>query len=81
MANSADHDQMLFCGIWSVSTLFAQAHLSRYIEDIYYFAVDTINIVIECYENISIFTSAKYEWKFECFITWDEIFMVFTEKE
>ena len=37
------------------------------IEDIYSFAVNTINIVIECNENISIFTSAKHEWKFECF--------------
>ena len=31
------------------------------IEDIYSFAVNTINIVIECNENISIFTSAKHE--------------------
>ena len=29
------------------------------IEDIYYFAVNTINIVIECNENISI-SSAKH---------------------
>ena len=36
-------------------------------EDIYIFAVNTINIVIECNENISIFTSAKHDWKFECF--------------
>ena len=35
-----------------------------YIEDIYSFAVDTINIIIECNENISIFTSAKHQWKF-----------------
>ena len=35
--------------------------LFRYIEDIYSFAVNTINIVIECNENISIFTSAKHE--------------------
>ena len=33
----------------------------RFIEDIYSFAVNTINIVIECNENISIFTSAKHE--------------------
>ena len=39
----------------------------KYIEDIYSFAVNTINIVIECNENISIFMSAKHEWKFECF--------------
>ena len=38
-----------------------------YIEDIYSFAVNTINIVIACNENISIFTTAKHEWKFECF--------------
>ena len=38
-----------------------------YIEDIYSFAVNTIYIVIECNENINIFTSAKHEWKFECF--------------
>ena len=37
------------------------------IEDIYSFAVNTINIVIEWNENISIFTSAKHKWKFECF--------------
>ena len=35
--------------------------LLEYIEDIYSFAVNTINIVI------SIFTSAKHEWKFVCF--------------
>ena len=33
----------------------------EYREDIYSFAVNTINIVIECNENISIFTSAKHE--------------------
>ena len=38
-----------------------------YIEDIYSLAVNTINIVIKCNENISIFTNAKHEWKFECF--------------
>ena len=32
-----------------------------YIEDIYSFAVNTINIVIECNEDISIFASAKHE--------------------
>ena len=32
-----------------------------YVEDIYSFVVNTINIFIECNENISIFTSAKYE--------------------
>ena len=37
------------------------------IKDIYSFAVNTINIVIEWNENISIFTSAKHEWKLECF--------------
>ena len=41
--------------------------LLEYIEDIYSFAVNTINIVIECNENIRIFMSAKHEWKFECF--------------
>ena len=40
---------------------------SEDIEHMYSFAVKTINIVIECNENISIFTSAKHEWKFECF--------------
>ena len=38
-----------------------------WISSIYSFAVNTINIVIEWNENISIFTSAKHEWKFECF--------------
>ena len=33
----------------------------RKIEDIYSLAVNTINIVMECNENISIFTSAKHE--------------------
>ena len=33
----------------------------KYIGDIYSFAVNAINIVIECNENISIFTSAKHE--------------------
>ena len=37
-----------------------------YIENIYSFAVNIINIVIECNEN-SISTRAKHEWKFECF--------------
>ena len=37
------------------------------VKDIYSLAVNTINIVIECNENISIFTSAKHEWKFVCF--------------
>ena len=31
------------------------------VKDIYSLAVTTINIVIECNENISIFTSAKHE--------------------
>ena len=31
------------------------------IEDIYSFAVTTINIFIKCNESISIFTSAKHE--------------------
>ena len=34
---------------------------ASYREDIYSFAVNTKNIVIECNENISIFTSAKHE--------------------
>ena len=34
--------------------------LFKYIEDIYSFAVNTINIVIECNEN-SIFMSAKHK--------------------
>ena len=55
---------------------------SKYIEDIYSFAVNTINIVIECKENISIFTSAKHKWKFEGFhYTTMKTFMVFTKKE
>ena len=41
---------------------------------VYSFVVNTINIFIECNENISIFTSANV------FITRDENFMVFTEK-
>ena len=48
-----------------------------YIEDIYYFAVNTINIFIQCNKNISIFTSEN----FNVFIRRDENFMVFTEKE
>ena len=36
-------------------------HFYGEIEDIYSFAVNTINIVIECNENISIFTSVKHE--------------------
>ena len=47
--------------LWEIDTLLED------IKDIYSFAVNTINIVIECIENISIFTSAKHEWKFECF--------------
>ena len=39
----------------------------KYIKDIYSFVVNTINIFIECNENISIFTSVKHERKFECF--------------
>ena len=35
--------------------------IREYIDDIYSFAVITINIFIECNENISIFTSAKHE--------------------
>ena len=35
--------------------------ISKYIEDIYSFAVNTINIVIESNENLSIFTSAKHK--------------------
>ena len=53
---SAQSDQRFCCSL-----------LGKYIEDIYSFSVNTINIVIECNENISIFTSAKHEWKFECF--------------
>ena len=34
---------------------------AKLIEDIYSFAVNTINIVIECNKNISIFMSAKHE--------------------
>ena len=49
-----------------ISSIYIKA-FSWYIEDIYSFAVNTINIVIEWKENISIFTSAKHEWKFECF--------------
>ena len=37
------------------------------IEDIYLFTVNAINIFIKCNEKISIFTSAKHEWKFKCF--------------
>ena len=46
----------------------------KYIEDIYSFAVNTINIVIECDENISIFTSAKHNENLNVFITRDENF-------
>ena len=44
-----------------------QGDLWKYREDIYSFAVNTINIFIKCNENISIFTSAKHKRKFECF--------------
>ena len=47
-----------------VATLYRR-HV--YIEVIYSFAVNTKNIFIECNENISIFTSAKHEWKCKCF--------------
>ena len=47
-----------------VATLYRR-HV--YIEDIYSFTVNTKNIFIECNENISIFTSAKHEWKCKCF--------------
>ena len=42
------------------------------IEDIYFFEVNTRNTFTECNENISIFTSAKQEWKFECFYYMEE---------
>ena len=60
------------CGIWSVSTLIATI---EYIDDIYSLAVNTINIVIECNENIAlvkIWMFSLHEMK---------IFMIFTEKE
>ena len=34
----------------------------KHIEDTYSFAVNTINIVIECNENINIFTRWKFLW-------------------
>ena len=41
---------------------FMNISISKYIEDIYSFAVNTINIVIESNENLSIFTtSAKHK--------------------
>ena len=40
----------------------------------YSFPVNTLDIFIECNENISIFTSAKHEWKFDVFIKRDESF-------
>ena len=50
---SCVHDSPMFVNL---------VHLeAMYIEDIYSFAVNTINIVIECNEDISIFTSAKHE--------------------
>ena len=58
-----------FCGAYA--NMFCwKCTLSRAmidIGDIYSFAVNTTNIVIEWNENISIFTSAKHKWKFECF--------------
>ena len=53
---------------WNNAVLTSmQRHNVEKIEDIYSFTVNTINIVIEWNENISSFTSAKHEWKFECF--------------
>ena len=45
----------------SRSYIFHCSEEWKYIEDIYSFAVNTINIVIEWNENISIFTSAKHK--------------------
>ena len=56
-------------------------HSPNYRENIYSFAVNTINIFIECNENM-IFTSAKHEWKFEFFSLHEmKLFMAFAEKE
>ena len=55
---------------------------TRYIEDIYSLAVNTINIVIECNENISIFHECEARVKIWMFSLHEmKIFMVFTEKE
>ena len=54
--------------IFSIIQTFVS--LFCYIEDIYSFSVNTINIGIECNENISIFTSANWN----VFITRDEKF-------
>ena len=53
--------------LWKQGNINRRVSLFIYIEDIYSFAVNTINIVIECNENISIYTNAKHKWKFECF--------------
>ena len=49
------------CISWLSSLNFLFKFEVKYIEDIYSFAVNTINIVIECNENISVITSAKHE--------------------
>ena len=64
ITNTADDSLKCFFFIF---ILFYLLFFQRYIEDIYSFDVNTINIVIECNENISIFMSAKHEYKFECF--------------
>ena len=58
----------------AVNCLARVVILNDYIEDIYSFSVNTINIVIEWNENISIFTSSKHEWNLNVFITRDENF-------
>ena len=55
------HDVHVLFGDVRYDVRNAHLRVNNKIEDIYSFAVSTINIVIECNENISIFTSAKHE--------------------
>ena len=62
----------LHAWFWTQSLMIAMRFISKIrllkcIEDIYSFSLNTITITIECNENISIFTCAKYVWKLECF--------------
>ena len=66
--NSLFHVQIILCryslesphqGNSNVPTFLTL--VEKYIKAIYSFSVNTINIVIECNENISIFTSATHK--------------------
>ena len=57
-----DHfHEMSVSVLWEKINKINKKPIVCYIEDIYSFAMNTINIFIKCNENISIFTSAKHE--------------------